>query len=437
MGLNRQWGSFGAAFMLYFAQLGCKIANMGMPTIKPYKDKNQPHLKWRVFFDSGGKRASQKFRTKKEATKFQVEKEVEYENLGKKTAQELGENLKKQAVKAARILQPYGRDLVEAAQFLKKHLEATEKSKQVSRLLNEDFIKAKTAAGNSPRHVDDLRCRVQKFADKYGDLYATEVSPHTVQEFLDQLKVSGLTKNNYRRALGTFFSWCERLGYCSDNPVSKIPKIKTNSGEIGIFTPNEMKKLLKVATTGKFTVNRIEKGKKVIKRIQYADGVLANVLLCGFAGIRQAEFERLQWEQVRLERGKIDLSSNVTKTAARRIVDIQPVLAEWLNEFFPFSTGPVKGFPYQKHMRAFRTGKSTPEWKDNGLRHSFASYLMECKQDPGYVSLQMGHNNSGVVFQHYRELVDQVDAQAYWALNPSVVLGSNVVEFKKKASNDG
>ncbi|MCZ6671977.1 MAG: hypothetical protein O7C75_03465, partial [Verrucomicrobia bacterium] len=121
---------------------------MGRPTKKPYN--GEPPYKWRVFFDSGKKRISRKFRTKKDAENFLRIKEVEYINLGRKVAVTLDEVLKQQAYEAAEILRPYGRTLTEAAEFLKKHLEATERSARVSDLVL-PFLEAKKKEGKSRR----------------------------------------------------------------------------------------------------------------------------------------------------------------------------------------------------------------------------------------------------------------------------------------------
>jgi integrase len=47
---------------------------------------------------------------------------------------------------------------------------------------------------------------------------------------------------------------------------------------------------------------------------------------------------------------------------------------------------------------------------------------MEEVQNPGEVSLQLGHSDAGIVFAHYRELVTAEDTKAFWALTPKVVL---------------
>ena len=59
----------------------------------------------------------------------------------------------------------------------------------------------------------------------------------------------------------------------------------------------------------------------------------------GFAGMRKAEMNRLDWNAVNLERRIIEVRAGQAKTASRRIIPITENLAEWLDPL-P-RTGPV------------------------------------------------------------------------------------------------
>ena len=51
-----------------------------------------------------------------------------------------------------------------------------------------------------------------------------------------------------------------------------------------------------------------------------------------FAGLRSAEVMRLDWQNVKLARGHIEITAANAKTASRRIVPILPNLAAWLKD---------------------------------------------------------------------------------------------------------
>ena len=384
--------------------------------MKPYQ--GAPY-KWCVYYVGlQGKRLRSLFRHKNEAAAFLADKAVESENLGTLVASGLDDALKREAFEAMALLRPRGKTLIEAVQAYCSHLDATQKSQTLS-TARDEFLIAVQKAGKSAIYVKDLRCRLNIFVNTRPSILCAEVTTREISQWLDGLKVGNVTRNHYRRVLSAFFSWCDRLGYCAQNPVFRVDKVNEAPTAIHIYSPAEMGTILRGAATW--------------PKCRESRDILANVVLCGFAGLRQSEFERLSWEQIKSDRGIVDLSATITKTAARRIVRIQPVLAAWLNHLGAFSRGPIVAKGFDGRKRDFNDWLATEQktkWKHNALRHSFASYLMEKVQNPGEVSLQLGHSDAGIVFAHYRELVTTNDMETYWALTPDLVLnGAGVVPF--------
>ena len=83
------------------------------------------------------------------------------------------------------------------------------------------------------------------------------------------------------------------------------PKLPDNPPEI--FTVDELSTLLEKAT-----------------------GVVPMIAIGAFAGLREAEIQRLDWNEIDLIRGHIEVTAAKAKSARRRIVPIQPNLAAWL-----------------------------------------------------------------------------------------------------------
>jgi integrase len=399
------------------------------PTLGPY---NEGIYNWAVYYvGEDGKRVRRKFVSKGEATAFLADKEVETENLGTRIAATLDDDVKREAFAALALLKRHNVSLLDAAKQHCAHLEATTHSAPIKDLI-EPFFESKVADGKCHRYALDLKSRMKPFIAQFGERYASEIKTKDIQEWLAALAVGPLSRNHYRRVLGTFFSWCWRLGYCPENPVLRVSKAKVLPGQILVYTPKEMAKLLRSAATWK--PGRVKpkgtRGRNSLPDFDHeTSDILANIVLCGFAGLRQSEFERLTWEQVKVDRLVIDLSANITKTAARRLVKIRPVLLEWIQQLGLFRSGPIVQPNYSNRMFAFRRQLKMP-WKHNALRHSFASYLMEDIQQPGEVSLQLGHSDAGVVFAHYRALVTPEDTKRFWELNPSKVLKrASVIEI--------
>ena len=58
--------------------------------------------------------------------------------------------------------------------------------------------------------------------------------------------------------------------------------------------------------------------------------VVPYIAIAAFAGLRRAELERLDWNEVDLESNLIEVTAKNAKSARRRFVRIQPNLAKWL-----------------------------------------------------------------------------------------------------------
>jgi integrase len=83
---------------------------------------------------------------------------------------------------------------------------------------------------------------------------------------------------------------------------------------------------------------------------------------------------------------------------------------------------------YRELLDAGRESAGIEAWPQNALRHSFASYHLARFNDAAALALELGHTNSNLVFQHYRQLVKPKQAERYWKIAPAVA-GKKVVQF--------
>jgi hypothetical protein len=109
-----------------------------------------------------------------------------------------------------------------------------------------ELLKIKWRRGASERYIGDLEGRLQRFAnDCRKD--ACSVTTSDVQIWLDGLKLSSQSYNNFWRVLHLLFQFAVARGYAADNPVAATEKVKIKNGEIGIFRPDEIARLLAAA----------------------------------------------------------------------------------------------------------------------------------------------------------------------------------------------
>jgi site-specific recombinase XerD len=276
-----------------------------------------------------------------------------------------------------------------------------------------ELLKVKGSRGASVRYAKDLRLRLERFA---GDCNkdCCNVTIADLQAWLDALSLSPQSYRNYRTVLHTLFEFAVARGYAADNPVAGVEKLKVRNGDVEIFKPVEIARLLESA------------------RANYPD-YLPSLAIGAFAGLRSAEIERLEWKDIDFASRHIVVSASNAKTASRRIVPLCDNLAAWLAPYSGreqgrvWPGGSVLFYKRQQQIAlatAVEADESTGvkaqkpvEWKGNALRHSYASYRFAQTGDAGRVAGECG-NSAAVIHKHYRELVKPADAERWFNVRP-------------------
>jgi integrase len=157
----------------------------------------------------------------------------------------------------------------------------------------------------------------------------------------------------------------------------------------------------------------------------------ACIALQAFGGVRSEEMLRLTWRDVTQRRGFVEVGASKAKTAARRLVPIQPCLEQWL-ALAPRKSEKEMLWPKTKwsyHHALRNTAKlAGVNWKTNALRHSSISYRLAATQDVGRVALEAG-NSPTMIFRHYRELATEAEAAEWFGIMPAAAEADNVVRI--------
>jgi integrase len=192
------------------------------------------------------------------------------------------------------------------------------------------------------------------------------------------------------------------------NPILRTAKPKLLDNPPEIFTVDELSSLLEAANCT-------------------APDVLPLLAIGAFAGLRDAEIKRLDWNEVDLARGHIEIKAAKAKSARRRIVPISPNLAAWLRPYAGIK-GRLAPVGARKKLDRIRKAACLTRWPKNGLRHSFASYRLAAIQDAPRVASELGHTSPQMLYSTYRELVLPEEAERYWKIAPKGT-AENVVAF--------
>jgi integrase len=305
-------------------------------------------------------------------------------------------------------LAEYGKTINDAGAFFVDHLERVRRCKTTVAQLTEEVIEAKRKDGRAPRYIESLRLYLSKFCQDFGDRPIAAVTVEELDTWLRDLAYSPKSRANFRSHIGVLFSYAARRRMIDSNPILHTAKPKLIDKAPEIFAVDELRALLDAA-------NRA------------APDVLPMLTIGAFAGLRDAEIKRLDWSEVDLTRGHIEIKAAKAKSARRRIIPIQSNLAAWLR---PCSgmTGPVVPWSARGKLARVRKAAGLTRWPQNGLRHSFASYRLAAIHDAPRVAAELGHTTPQLLYSTYRELVLPEEAARYWKLAP-VADPANVVSF--------
>jgi len=322
-------------------------------------------------------------------------------------------------------LATYGKTVQWAIDFAVAHLRAQEKSVSVADAIKE-LVAARKAAGRNEEYCWGLNHRLTKFQEAFPADTVAVITGKRIDDWLAGLSCAPATRNTFRRDVITLMSFCERRGYCEKNEAMKTEMATDIDKPPGIITPAEAAGILAACD----------------------DDLIPYTAISMFAGLRAAEVEKLDWSEVDLEGGHIEVKAAKAKTQRRRLVPIADNLRGWLKDRAKVS-GPITPINLRRKLDASRrvVGFGTPgteteaerkqgvklrEWPSSAMRHSFASYRLAQCQDAAKVALEMG-NSPAIVFAHYRELVKPKEAARYWGILPAAK-GGNVVAFAEAAA---
>ncbi len=306
---------------------------------------------------------------------------------------------------------PVGATLAEAVEFFALRHPSNMARRTVAETVVE-FIADRRSAGCSEIHLRDIDTRLKKqFALAFAIPINTVAAP-LVQQWIYGLKHSktkkpaaARSKENMLRQVVSLFNFARRMKYVATDlalEVAEIPTPKKQHAAIGIYTPDQIEKML---------------GK--------ADSEITPALaIAAFAGLRLAEVSRLDWSEVRLAERLIVVEAGKAKTAARRLVPIGDNLAAWLaphvKRFGPVNpcteelsnVGNALGNRFER-----AAARAKVAWERNGFRHSYISYRVATLKDVPNVALECG-NSPNVIFSNYRALASEAEGKAWFAVMP-------------------
>lgn len=266
----------------------------------------------------------------------------------------------------------------------------------------EERVKAGTfAAGTEGHHKHKLRL----FTEHFGHLRPAEVGAEQIAAWLDQQHTSvAATYNNYRKMIGVFFADCVHARLLAENPIARIKHRAEVREEVGILTVPQLAALFHTAQS--FTDSE--------GRRKFAPA-LWRLSLEAFAGVRFGSACRLTREDVSPGDKGIRHPAASIKTRKRHYVDGYPEqLWAWL------AIAPAESLTARQYLKLkseLFDAARVPH-PHNCLRHSFASYHVAARSDPGKTAYLLIHKDQKKLWNHYKGNVTGAEGRAWEELTP-------------------
>jgi integrase len=255
------------------------------------------------------------------------------------------------------------------------------------------------AARNYVRHLAErevqtriIEADIAHFTAKHPGPIA-DVTAEQVKLHLDSLGVGPRRYNNVRSTLVSFFVWARKQSYLPDTMTApqRTHALPVPKKRPAIYTPVEFRALLAAVDPA--------------WRVPLA--------VCGLAGLRTSEAERLLWGQIRLGKKVIEVLPENAKTGRRRLVPIHPALMTWLRRVELRPEDHICPQGERIDNLAKRVKRKGVKWVKNGLRHSYGSYRCAVVKSAAQVALEMG-NSEGIVRSNYLDYVERKDATKWF-----------------------
>lgn len=257
-----------------------------------------------------------------------------------------------------------------------------------------------------------------------GQEKLSHITPNRIEEYLDYLKNTYKTKDNkslspktIRHHYGTLnliFSYAEKTGHITSNPITKVDVPKIPKQKVNALSKSQV-------------ITFIEE----VEKLPLMQQAIYHLLLT--TGIRRGECYGLKWQDVDLENMLIHIERNVTYTKTdglqigppktdlgirdipltKHTTSLLSVYKAHLSHsytiehsmfVFPSAESPYE--PHQpayitKHMKKFMKRIGLPDMSPHDLRHTCASLLLQSGADIKSVQDILGHADASTTLNYY------------------------------------
>jgi integrase len=273
----------------------------------------------------------------------------------------------------------------------------------------EQMQKQAKTDGKSDLRLKQLANVLDRFAEKFNEEVQT-LTPKMIADYLTALDLAERTRRNHRDVIGFFNRWLVLRGYLAKGTdwLEGVQNYTARKlGQISTYSADEMRRLIAAAE----------------------DRILPMIVIGGFAGLRHAEIARLEWQDIDLEEGFIEVKAENAKTDTRRIVPLKANLKAFLLPLAKKNGKVVSLVNTTKQLLKTATDTADAEneieameWKHNALRHTYISARVAESGDVPRVADEAG-NSPQVIRTNYLKRMRPAAATEWFAIQPKPKAG--------------
>lgn len=231
------------------------------------------------------------------------------------------------------------------------------------------------------------RSKMKRLVAQFGNFSANGITPVEIESLKSKLQGDGLknaTINRHLALLSLTFKLAIRAGKVSDNPVSRVQKMREDSGRTRFLSDEEERSLREIITS------------RFPHHIPELDIAI-------HTGMRQSEQYKLQWAQVDLERGVLFLRK--TKNGNPRHIRLNSVAREAFAQLSKSSKNRKDGrvFPIKSPRGWFESAVARAKIQGfvyHDLRHTFGSRLSMAGVPIQHIKELMGHKTLAMTMRY-------------------------------------
>jgi integrase len=270
--------------------------------------------------------------------------------------------------------------------------------------------------------ADGTKGRLGAFAGKFGKRQAASLTAEEIEGWLTDTCGTDANRREIMIRLHGLFEIGKKRRYLLENPMQRLELPRPNSARAHILTVTESARLL----------------------AECPQRTLPALAVQLFAGLRRAEAERLDWQDIDFDNSTIKVTQRKGTGARREKARFAPLLLAlraWLEpqrklagHIFPSGrNNQASDQCYRDDFESARESANLATWDENTLRHTYGSHRVAAINDLERVKVEMGHTTSRTTSEHYVNAVRPKDAESFWNLRPQTE-PTNVTTMKRKSA---